>query len=100
MLSRLEEGGKIIIIMTRWASDDLAGRALEHYDKSEIEHLNFKAVQEDGSMLCSEILSSKSCEDKKKAMGLDIWSANYQQEPIDLKGKLVGKIDGQNIVRP
>ena len=31
MLSRLEEGGKIIIIMTRWASDDLAGRALEHY---------------------------------------------------------------------
>jgi len=31
MLSRLEEGGKIIIIMTRWASGDLAGRALEHY---------------------------------------------------------------------
>ncbi|MFR2692024.1 MAG: hypothetical protein ACLTBV_13765 [Enterocloster bolteae] len=31
MLSRLEEGGKIIIIMTRWASDDLAGRALEHF---------------------------------------------------------------------
>lgn len=88
MLSRLEEGGKIIIIMTRWASDDLAGRALEHYDKDEVEHLNFKAVQKDGSMLCSEILSSKSCKDKKKAMGLDIWSANYQQEPIDLKGKL------------
>ncbi|MDL0354733.1 terminase, partial [Clostridioides difficile] len=31
MLSRLEEGGKIIIIMTRWSSKDLAGRALEHY---------------------------------------------------------------------
>ncbi|MDY4746495.1 MAG: terminase, partial [Veillonella caviae] len=31
MLSRLEEGGKIIIIMTRWASDDLAGRAIEHF---------------------------------------------------------------------
>lgn len=31
MLSRLEEGGKTIIIMTRWASGDLAGRALEHY---------------------------------------------------------------------
>ncbi|WP_317049157.1 terminase large subunit domain-containing protein, partial [Clostridium neonatale] len=29
MLSRLEEGGKIIIIMTRWASDDLAGKVLE-----------------------------------------------------------------------
>lgn len=88
MLSRLEEGGKIIIIMTRWASDDLAGRALEHYDADEVEHLNFKAVQEDGSMLCSEILSAKTCADKKKAMGRDIWSANYQQEPIDLKGRL------------
>src|SRR5690606_8174305 len=31
MLSRLEEGGKIIIIMTRWATGDLAGRALEHF---------------------------------------------------------------------
>lgn len=34
MLSRLEEHGKIIIVMTRWHSLDLAGRALEHYQKS------------------------------------------------------------------
>lgn len=34
MLSRLEEGGKIIIIMTRWASDDLAGKALEELPES------------------------------------------------------------------
>lgn len=90
MLSRLEEGGKIIIIMTRWASDDLAGRALEHYKEqgAKIKHISMKAVQDDGSMLCDEILSKKSCEAKKKAMGLDIWSANYQQEPIDLKGRL------------
>lgn len=90
MLSRLEEGGRIIIIMTRWASDDLAGRALEHYinEGKRIRHVNMRAVQEDGSMLCDEILSRESCESKKKAMGLDIWSANYQQEPIDLKGRL------------
>ena len=34
MLSRLEEGGKILIIMTRWASDDLAGRAIEHFGEA------------------------------------------------------------------
>ena len=34
MQSRLEENGKLLIIMTRWATDDLAGRALEHYRKS------------------------------------------------------------------
>ncbi|WP_234407835.1 phage terminase large subunit [Anaerosinus massiliensis] len=90
MLSRLEEGGKIIIIMTRWASDDLAGRALEHYQSEgkKVRHISMKAVQDDGTMLCEQILSHRSCESKKKAMGLDVWSANYQQEPIDLKGCL------------
>ncbi|PHV72461.1 terminase [Sporanaerobium hydrogeniformans] len=90
MLSRLEEGGKIIIIMTRWASGDLAGKAQEHFKEQgiKVKHINMKAVQSDGSMLCSEILSKKSYDMKVKAMGEDIASANYQQEPIDLKGCL------------
>lgn len=90
MLSRLEEGGKIIIIMTRWASDDLAGRALEHFKEAgaKIRHISMKALQEDGTMLCPEVLSRKSYEAKVKTMGADIASANYQQEPIDLKGRL------------
>lgn len=90
MLSRLEEGGKIIIIMTRWASDDLAGKALEHYKEQgvKIRHISMKALQDDGTMLCEEVLSRKSYEAKRKAMGEDIASANYQQEPIDLKGCL------------
>lgn len=90
MLSRLEEGGKIIIIMTRWASDDLAGRALDHFREAgaRIRHISMKALQDDGSMLCEEILSRKSYEAKIKAMGADIASANYQQDPIDLKGRL------------
>ncbi|WP_302674126.1 phage terminase large subunit [uncultured Clostridium sp.] len=90
MLSRLEEGGKIIIIMTRWASDDLAGKALEHYKEqgTKVRHICMKALQDDGTMLCEEVLSRKSYEAKRKAMGEDIASANYQQEPIDLKGCL------------
>ena len=90
MLSRLEEGGKIIIIMTRWASDDLAGKALEELKELDFKtkHITMKAMQNDGTMLCDEILSKKSYELKTKAMGEDIASANYQQEPIDLKGAL------------
>lgn len=90
MLSRLEEGGKIIIIMTRWASKDLAGRALEHFTEggNKVRHINMKALQDDGSMLCDEVLSHKSYQTKVKAMGEDIASANYQQVPIDLKGCL------------
>ncbi|MEY8001193.1 phage terminase large subunit [Clostridium sp. Mt-5] len=90
MLSRLEEGGKIIIIMTRWATGDLAGRALEHFieEGKKIKHISMKALQDDGTMLCNEILSLRSYKSKIRAMGEDIASANYQQIPIDLKGKL------------
>lgn len=92
MLSRLEEGGKIIIIMTRWASDDLAGRALEHYQErgAKIRHITMKALldKDTHEMLCPEILSYDSYQEKVAAMGEDIASANYQQEPIDLKGRL------------
>lgn len=90
MLSRLEEGGKIIIIMTRWATGDLAGRALAHF-KSEgkrMRHINLKAMQDDGTMLCDEVLSRRSFDSKCLAMGDDIARANYQQEPLDAKGSL------------
>ena len=36
-------------------------------------------------MLCEQVLKKNISE---KAMGADIASANYQQEPIDLKGRL------------
>ena len=91
MLSRLEEGGKIIIIMTRWASDDLAGRAIEHFgDKAKV--ITMKALQDDGTMLCDDVLSYESYKEKCRAMGEDIASANYQQIPIDLKGCLYSNI--------
>ena len=92
MLSRLEEGGKIIIIMTRWASDDLAGKVLEWcQDKNKrYKHICMKALvdKDKKQMLCEEVLSYESYMDKVSAMGEDIASANYQQEPIDLKGCL------------
>lgn len=90
MLSRLEEGGKIIIVMTRWHSLDLAGRIIDHYKSKgqPAKTVIYKAVQDDGSMLCPEILSKESYEEKTQLMGLDIASANYQQQPIDIKGRL------------
>lgn len=90
MLSRVEEGGKIIIIMTRWSSKDLAGRALLHFGEEgkKVRHINLKALQDDGTMLCEEVLSRRSYESKTRAMSPEIAAANYQQEPIDAKGKL------------
>ena len=93
MLSRLEEKGKIVIIMTRWSSKDLAGRALEYYKEmnTPVRHICMKAMQDDGSMLCPEILSERSYKNKVAIMGDEIASANYQQIPIDIRGRLYTK---------
>ena len=90
MLSRTENGFKLIVIMTRWSNDDLAGFILSNYQN--VVHVNYKAVQEDGSMLCPEILSRKDYELKTLNMNKDIVAANYQQEPIDVKGRLYTKL--------
>lgn len=89
MLSRTETGFKLIIIMTRWASNDLAGYVLENFDN--VKHINYQAVQEDGSMLCEDILNKEDYELKTKNMNKDIIYANYQQEPIDVKNRLYSK---------
>lgn len=91
MLSRLEEGGKIIIVMTRWHSNDLAGYVLEEICKErgwKYRHIIMKALQDDGTMLCPSILSRESYEKKIAVMSPEIASANYQQIPIDIKGRL------------
>lgn len=90
MLSRLESNGKIIIIMTRWHTNDLAGRALKELPALgfKLRHINMKAVQEGGSMLCNDILSKKEYEQRASAMSPEIAAANYQQEPMDIKGRL------------
>lgn len=90
MLSRLEEGGKIIIIMTRWATNDLAGRMIEHCKEHrwKYRHISMKALQDDGTMLCPEILSYDTYMKKVVSMSPEIASANYQQEPIDIQGRL------------
>lgn len=90
MLSRTENGFKVIIIMTRWSSEDLAGFVLKNFPN--VVHVNYKAVQDDGSMLCPAILSRSDYELKTMNMNKDIVAANYQQEPIDVKGRLYTSI--------
>lgn len=97
MLSRTEHGFKIIAIMTRWVSDDLAGYLLENY-KDNVVHINYKAVQDDGSMLCEEVLSKEDYLFKTKSMSKEIVAANYQQEPMDLEGRLYKNIKTYNEV--
>ena len=89
MMSRLEGNDwKVIIVATRWATDDLAGKVLDNYS---CDHIKFKAWEDtpEGRVFtCPSILNEKSMLLKSTGMNRDIMLANYQQEPIDIKGRL------------
>lgn len=89
MLSRTESGFKILIIMTRWATGDLAGYILEN--NKDVMHISYKAIKDDNTMLCEDVLSKEDYIAKTQNMNKDIIEANYQQEPIDIKGRLYSK---------
>ena len=90
MLSRLEKGGKVIIIATRWNTKDLSGRAIDHYKSIgvPIRLITEKALQDDGTMLCDGVLDRQAYDLIVKTMGREIVEANYNQNPIDLVGRL------------
>lgn len=88
MISRTEgDDWKVIAIMTRWAKDDLAGQIIERYSDL-VEVIQFKAVQEDGNMLCEGILNKADYAIKTQEMAPEIVEANYNQQPIDVQGRL------------
>lgn len=88
MLSRTEGNNwKVIGFMTRWATDDLSGRIIQEYgDLAQV--IQYKAVQDDGSMLCEDILNHEDYVIKTKEMAVEIVEANYNQAPIDIQGRL------------
>ena len=87
MLSRLEGQKKCIIIMTRWSSRDLAGRIMDAFP-DECEIIKYQVQDENGKMLCEDILSEKDMNLIKREMNVDIFEANYNQTPIDIRGRL------------
>lgn len=88
-LSRIEEGGRQIIVMTRWAKGDLCGRLLEREgDKWYEMRLSAIADEQAKKTLCPEILSWERLMRIRQTTSDMIVRANYLQEPIDAAGRL------------
>lgn len=98
--TRLEPGGAIVIICTRWHEDDLPGWLLEQYklgDGEEFTVLNLPALAEPndplqrglGEPLWPTRFAERSLEATRKALGSYEWEAQYQGHPKPPEG---GKI--------
>lgn len=99
--SRISAGGKVILIMTRWHEDDLAGRLMEHYaDRTTVINLPCEAEEDDilgrkvGEALCPEIGKGNAwLKDFKSAHmseeGIRSWNALYQGRPTAKEGNML-----------
>lgn len=89
MMTRLEGNDwKVVVIMQRWSTKDIAGRVLEAFDCEHVDYQAFKEVEGKRVFLCPEILDEKSYLKKVSRMSPSIAEAVYQQNPVDVQGRL------------
>ena len=82
---RLQPGGAIIVVQTRWSLRDLTGQILEQAAnsgaKEEWKVFDFPAILPSGRPLWSEFWSLEELESVKRDIPLSKWEAQYQQNP-------------------
>lgn len=91
LYSRLEGKRKILIFMTRWATKDLCGRLIQMFTEQgrKFRIISKKAYNsETDTMLNPKVLNKVQYELLKQTIGPEIVAANYDQDPIDIKGRL------------
>jgi predicted phage terminase large subunit-like protein len=89
---RLQPGGSIIIVMTRWSKKDLVGRVLQSMidrDGEKWEVIEFPAILPSGNPLWPEFWSLEELSALKDELPVSKWNAQYQQEPTGEEGALV-----------
>jgi predicted phage terminase large subunit-like protein len=89
---RLQPNGAIIVINTRWKTDDLSGRLLKlqgaiKSDKWEV--LEFPAILPSGGPLWPEYWKLEELEAVKHTIGLQKWNAQWQQTPTADEGAIL-----------
>lgn len=85
---RLQPGGAIIIVMTRWSDKDLTGRVLKS-DNTDWELIELPAIMPSGSPLWPEFWSLSELEALKEELPPYKWNAQYQQKPTGEEGAIV-----------
>jgi len=90
---RLQPGGAIVIVMTRWADRDLTGRVLHDAGgrgkSDEWEVIELPAIMPSGKPLWPEFWSIEELEALKEELPVSKWNAQYQQTPTGEEGALV-----------
>ena len=90
---RLQPGGAIIVVMTRWSTRDLTGQiiksATQREGADEWEVIELPAVMPSGDPLWPEFWPIDQLDSLKAELPVSKWSAQYQQDPTSEEGALI-----------
>jgi len=89
---RLQPGGAIVVVMTRWSLRDLTGRILKssiERDGDEWEVINFPAILDNNKPLWPAFWPVEELLALKEELPVSKWNAQYQQSPTSEEGALV-----------
>jgi predicted phage terminase large subunit-like protein len=93
--TRLQPGGAIVLIQTRWHQDDLAGRLLRENSSKGWEIVSLPAIAETdesfrraGEALWPERFPLSVLEQIRIAIGGSAWASLYQQRPAAAEGQI------------
>jgi len=90
---RLQPGGTIVIVMTRWADGDLTGRvlkdAIQRQTGEQWDLIELPAILPSGKPLWPEFWSLDELAALKEELPAGKWNAQYQQKPTGEEGAIV-----------
>ena len=89
---RLQPGGSIVVVMTRWAKRDLTGKICQSIvdrDGEVWDMISLPAILPTGKPLWPEFWSLRELENLREELPLSKWQAQYQQDPTSEEGALV-----------
>ena len=90
---RLQPGGAIVLIMTRWSKRDLTAqilkRAAQREGVDDWEVIEFPAIMPSGQPLWPEFWSLSELEALKEELPISKWNAQYMQNPTAEEGALL-----------
>jgi predicted phage terminase large subunit-like protein len=89
---RLQPGGAIIIVMTRWSKRDLTGQILKNAAKEGVDQwevIDFPAIMPNGNPLWPGFWSKPALEALKSELPVSKWEAQYQQNPTSEEGAII-----------
>ena len=89
---RLQPGGSIVIVMTRWSKKDLTGQILSTAAKKELDEwevIELPALLPSSKPLWPEFWKQEELEAIKAELPVGKWEAQYQQNPTSEEGAII-----------